>query len=377
MKELAKWCWVIFIGLIAFGWWFFLIAGVAILLIIIIHILRPEWLEDDKENRQTIKKKRLEEAKVKRYKRLIREEKYPENCIALENTRNGIKTVDLYWLTDMNQSNEASYYEDKLIRVDFKLARKIDAIVLVLTMKTDDIKTIKWNESYINGCSIDLEGFSKEDIEKDDKLELNKATLRTIMVSNKIKHTNTLKEIKKAEWGSDGIRLRLKLVYKDNISDIINLKLKVNHFKEQFNYVDKRPKTFIGDELLPEIKEKWLTYVTKNNVHYDKNSAFVVSRIINGHAVLMNVIDVPKGTPVILKECGNKQAKIIKEDVEFNYTNLLKVSDESTNNGVYIMANKSKGIGFYVWNGGLLGSGKVYLFSKDSNADGYIDLYLQ
>lgn len=47
---------------------------------------------------------------------------------------------------------------------------------------------------------------------------------------------------------------------------------------------------------------------------------------------------------------------ITKPDV-----NLLEVSDVETGNGVYVLANKGNGAGFYKWVGGLLGAGRVYL----------------
>lgn len=39
----------------------------------------------------------------------------------------------------------------------------------------------------------------------------------------------------------------------------------------------------------------------------------------------------------------------------------MKVSDDNTGNGVYVLANGADGVGFYRWMGGKLGAGRVYL----------------
>ena len=49
------------------------------------------------------------------------------------------------------------------------------------------------------------------------------------------------------------------------------------------------------------------------------------------------------------------------EEVTMPDDNILEVSDETTGNGAYVLANISGEPGFYKWSGGELGSGRVYL----------------
>lgn len=46
MKELGKWCWMIFLPLLTLGWWFFVIMAVEVVAFVLVLWLRPEWLED-------------------------------------------------------------------------------------------------------------------------------------------------------------------------------------------------------------------------------------------------------------------------------------------------------------------------------------------
>lgn len=48
-------------------------------------------------------------------------------------------------------------------------------------------------------------------------------------------------------------------------------------------------------------------------------------------------------------------------DVEAPATNLLRISTDATGNDVYVLANGAEGPGFYLWQGGKLGAGRVYL----------------
>ena len=48
-------------------------------------------------------------------------------------------------------------------------------------------------------------------------------------------------------------------------------------------------------------------------------------------------------------------------DVSEPDANLLAISDGTTDNGVYVLANGADGAGFYRWMGGKLGAGRVYL----------------
>lgn len=45
MKEIAKWAWLILIGIIGLGFWFFVIIGVWLVVYLLVMWLKPEWLK--------------------------------------------------------------------------------------------------------------------------------------------------------------------------------------------------------------------------------------------------------------------------------------------------------------------------------------------
>lgn len=104
------------------------------------------------------------------------------------------------------------------------------------------------------------------------------------------------------------------------------------------------------------------TFVSASNVSFPTElSAYIVT---GGDvtATLSKVTQAKAGEPVLLAgAAGDYTLTIVKEDVAAADGNLLKVSDETTSNGVYVLAKKSGVIGFYQWTGGLLGKGRVYL----------------
>ena len=96
--------------------------------------------------------------------------------------------------------------------------------------------------------------------------------------------------------------------------------------------------------------------------------AYVVSTIDNKEtAKLTEVVSVKAGVPYILKG---------KDSTEYTLTsttsasapenNELKVSDSNTANGVFVLATHNGTTAFYKWNGGRLGSGRVYLPAPSS-----------
>ena len=95
----------------------------------------------------------------------------------------------------------------------------------------------------------------------------------------------------------------------------------------------------------------------------DGVEAFVVTETPTSSAKLTSVpTNIPANTPVVLKAAADDYDFDLAEgDVDAIDGNYLKVSDESTSNGVYVLANKTHGVGFYLWEGGLLGAGRVYL----------------
>ena len=43
MNELAKWVWIILLGVLGLGWWFFGIMGIGLLAYLLISWIKPEW----------------------------------------------------------------------------------------------------------------------------------------------------------------------------------------------------------------------------------------------------------------------------------------------------------------------------------------------
>ena len=83
-------------------------------------------------------------------------------------------------------------------------------------------------------------------------------------------------------------------------------------------------------------------------------------------AILQEIADeggLKAGKPYLLKatSAGTYTLNKANTDVTEPNVNLLAISDDQTTSGVYVLAKKNGEAGFYKWNGGLLGSGRVYL----------------
>lgn len=112
----------------------------------------------------------------------------------------------------------------------------------------------------------------------------------------------------------------------------------------------------------------WATWIAPATVEVPAGvSAYIVTSNTT-NATLAELLVIPADAPVVLKGdagsyvfsvCGDDLLTLNESDPA---TNLLEISDEATTNGVFVLAKKtSHGVGFYQWNGGLLGAGKVYL----------------
>ena len=114
----------------------------------------------------------------------------------------------------------------------------------------------------------------------------------------------------------------------------------------------------------------------------DGLKAYYVSSIEDDKAIITEVTEIKAGEPYILKGTASTEYTLTKTDesVSAPATNYLKVSTSSTANGVYVFATPAgNSTGFYQWNGGRLGAGRVYLdvpssarafISIDENATG-------
>ncbi len=108
----------------------------------------------------------------------------------------------------------------------------------------------------------------------------------------------------------------------------------------------------------------WRTLVSAKDVNVPAGyRAYIVTTNDGVTASLTAVKSIKNNTPVLLQGPANSDCTLtlIDEEVDYPLENLLQISTETTGNGVYVLANKSKGVGFYLWTGGALGAGRVYL----------------
>ena len=109
----------------------------------------------------------------------------------------------------------------------------------------------------------------------------------------------------------------------------------------------------------------WATYVAEANVAFPQGvSAYIVKGTTDTTVELEEVLAVVEGTPVVLNaEAGTYELEVVDaaDCDDIDNKNRLQVSDETTGNGVYVLANHNNVPGFYKWAGNLLGAGRVYL----------------
>lgn len=120
----------------------------------------------------------------------------------------------------------------------------------------------------------------------------------------------------------------------------------------------------------------WATIVSSYDVTLPEGlTGYVVTEIDNtkNQAILQDVTDqggLKGGTPYLLNatQAGTYTLTKAGTSIAEPEINLLEISDNETGDGVYVLANKGDGAGFYKWTGGLLGAGRVYLQKMVNNA---------
>lgn len=109
----------------------------------------------------------------------------------------------------------------------------------------------------------------------------------------------------------------------------------------------------------------WRTLVSAYDVDLPTDiEAHVVTSVTDDKVNTEKVTAVKGGVPYLLKVPGISEDYTLMRAghaVEAPAKNLLEISDETTSDGVYVLADKGAGAKFYLWNGGLLGTGRVYL----------------
>lgn len=122
---------------------------------------------------------------------------------------------------------------------------------------------------------------------------------------------------------------------------------------------------------------KWKTIVTYKDVEIPENvKAFIVTDVMPENTQSLAKLQyigkkLKAGDPYLLHitsgESGDYEMTLIDEDApDYSDDNLLQVSDRRTTGSkgtstIYVLANRSKGVGFYRWTGDELGAGRVYL----------------
>ena len=104
------------------------------------------------------------------------------------------------------------------------------------------------------------------------------------------------------------------------------------------------------------------TMVSSKPFSTEDATIYIVTANDGEKATMTSIEKAPANEPVILKGGANATVSLKEEttgsDVE---DNKLEISTESTGNGVYVLAVKDDVVAFYEWNGGSLGTGRVYL----------------
>ena len=124
----------------------------------------------------------------------------------------------------------------------------------------------------------------------------------------------------------------------------------------------------------------WATVISSYDVTLPEGlTGYVVKEIdnVNNQAILQDVTaqgGLKGGEPYLVNaaSAGAYTLTKAKSDnaVAEPENNLLEISNGTTGNGIYVLADKGKGegAGFYKWTGGPLGAGRVYLQKKVSGA---------
>lgn len=120
----------------------------------------------------------------------------------------------------------------------------------------------------------------------------------------------------------------------------------------------------------------YATYVAPKNLEFAEGDAYAVT-IDGGVAKLNAVTAVPAGTPVLLKGEGTKKPAVLEDAPAAPAANDLKEGNGTTPTNAYVLANQTKGVGFYKWNGGAIPAGKVYLDASGVAAHEFISIDLE
>ena len=107
----------------------------------------------------------------------------------------------------------------------------------------------------------------------------------------------------------------------------------------------------------------WRTLVSSENVSLpDGVKAYIVTATDGDEATLTEVASVKANTPVLLNGPDGSCTLTIIDTPAEPTGNLLEISTANvSDNGCYVLAERNEKVGFYLWEGGSLGAGRVIL----------------
>ena len=131
----------------------------------------------------------------------------------------------------------------------------------------------------------------------------------------------------------------------------------------------------------PEVKSlqvaaaEYRTYVATSNLVVPAGvKAYIATGETASTLTLTSVAKIKEGTPVILNAAeGYYTFEITDDAVTYPATNLLKISDGTAVNGVFVLAKSGDNVGFYKWMGGALSAGRVYIDAPANAARDYLE----
>jgi hypothetical protein len=122
--------------------------------------------------------------------------------------------------------------------------------------------------------------------------------------------------------------------------------------------------------------DKYKTYVSTENLLVPAGvTAYIATGETASTLTLTSVAKIKKDTPVILfsETAQSYQFEITDEAVTYPAANLLKISDGTAVNGVFVLAKSGDNVGFYKWMGGALSAGRVYIDAPANAARDYLE----
>lgn len=249
--------------------------------------------------------------------------------------------------------------------------------------ETDIIVSLKASISFTgNNATIKFEGISDDNDENDKKNN-------TIMLTSSFDMEEMMGMFggNNSGGGNSSSSSSFDMGSFDMFMASFNTKKKDDDKPKVENNETKAPKCFMPRiyRFVPYASYKtaigsteWKTIVSYKDVQVPENvEVYVVSNVTpdgkryNAHLTEIKEKQLKGGKPYLLHSAnGNYTMTLLTEEQSEELSapepNLLEVSNRKTigdddNKSVYVLTNKTNGVGFYRWNGGDLGAGRVYL----------------